>query len=129
MKTEQNRFRPVFHSLREQKAILGLVCVLATCFMGTLTIRDRFLTDPVSHEHAQKEKLRFVIPINTAPMGELLLLPGIGETLAERIVEQRETAPLESADDLELIRGIGEKKRAAIAPFVDFTLPQCDIGH
>ena len=120
MKTESWHF----HSLRDQKTILALVCVLSVCFAGNLAVQDHFLGDPVFHKNAQSKALHFVVSINTAPKGELLLLPGIGETFAARIIEHRETvAPFECAADLELIRGIGEKRRAAIEPFVDFTLP------
>jgi len=37
---------------------------------------------------------------------EIMLLPGVGETLAERIVEGR---PYKSVEDLRRVPGIGEK--------------------
>jgi DNA uptake protein ComE-like DNA-binding protein len=43
---------------------------------------------------------------NTASVDEIMLLPGIGEVLAERIVEGR---PYTSVDDLRRVPGIGEK--------------------
>ena len=43
---------------------------------------------------------------NTASVDEIMLLPGIGEVLAERIVEGR---PYASVDDLRRVPGIGEK--------------------
>jgi len=43
---------------------------------------------------------------NTASVDEIMLLPGIGEVLAERIVEGR---PYKSVDDLRRVPGIGEK--------------------
>ena len=43
---------------------------------------------------------------NTATVDEIMLLPGIGEVLAERIVEGR---PYKSIDDLRRVPGVGEK--------------------
>lgn len=43
---------------------------------------------------------------NTATVDEIMLLPGIGEVLAERIVEGR---PYNSVEDLRRVPGIGEK--------------------
>lgn len=55
------------------------------------------------------------ININTANEIELERLPGIGPVLAARIIEERETGgPFISADDLERVPGIGEKKIAAM---------------
>ena len=51
-----------------------------------------------------------VVNINTADAGELSLLPGVGPSTAGRIVEFRtENGDFESAADLMLVRGIGER--------------------
>jgi competence ComEA-like helix-hairpin-helix protein len=49
-----------------------------------------------------------VLPINpnTATIEEIMLLPGVGEVLAERIVEAR---PYKSVEDLRRVPGIGDK--------------------
>lgn len=43
---------------------------------------------------------------NTATVDEIMLLPGVGEVLAERIVEGR---PYKSVEDLRRVPGVGEK--------------------
>ena len=48
---------------------------------------------------------------NTATVDEIMLLPGVGEVLAERIVEGR---PYKSVEDLRRVPGIGEKVFARI---------------
>ena len=51
------------------------------------------------------------ININTADKAELMSLPGIGETLAERIIAYREeTGPFITPEELGEVSGIGEKK-------------------
>lgn len=50
-----------------------------------------------------------LVDINTATEEELRLLPGIGETLAQRIVEYRtEHGAFESIEELTQVSGIGE---------------------
>lgn len=56
-----------------------------------------------------------LININTASAATLETLPGIGETLAQRIVEYRQTyGPFQSVYALTNVKGIGEKRLAAI---------------
>ena len=48
------------------------------------------------------------LDINAASEAELENIPGIGPSIAQRIIEAR---PLKSADDLQQIKGIGAGKR------------------
>lgn len=50
------------------------------------------------------------VNINTATVEELTMLPGIGPSYAQRIVEHREkNGPFKKVEDLLNVRGIGEK--------------------
>jgi DNA uptake protein ComE-like DNA-binding protein len=70
---------------------------------------------------------------NTASWSELADLPGIGETLAKRIIayrlEQQGDSPETSRpvyaclDDLQAIKGIGPKKLEQISEYVIFSPP------
>ena len=55
------------------------------------------------------------LDVNTASLAELENVPGIGPSIAERIIEAR---PFKSADDLQRVKGIGAGKRyEKIRPF------------
>lgn len=58
---------------------------------------------------------RLLININAADVQTLMLLEGIGETLAQRIVDDRaENGAFSSVEDLMRVSGIGEGKLNAI---------------
>ncbi|MDO4400133.1 MAG: helix-hairpin-helix domain-containing protein [Coriobacteriia bacterium] len=59
------------------------------------------------------------VNINSATESELESLPGIGEVMAGRIVEDREEqGPFAAPEDLMRVSGIGEKKYASIADLI-----------
>ena len=52
-----------------------------------------------------------IVNINTASVDELCKLPGIGEKIAERIIEYRDSIDgFESVDELKNVEGIGDSK-------------------
>lgn len=50
------------------------------------------------------------INLNTATKAELMMLPGVGEKTAEKIIEYRKSQKFTSPSDIMNIKGIGEKK-------------------
>lgn len=59
------------------------------------------------------------VNVNTATATELTALPGIGETIAQAIVEYRDNnGAFRSVEDLLQVKGIGEKKLAALRDWV-----------
>lgn len=58
------------------------------------------------------------ININTAPVGELADLPGIGPSLSSRIAEYRKAhGPFEKLEDLLNVSGIGPKVFEKLEPY------------
>lgn len=61
------------------------------------------------------------IDINIAPAAQLETLPGIGETLAQRIIEYRiKVGPFTTPEDLLEVKGIGEATLAKIRNLITF---------
>jgi competence protein ComEA len=88
-------------------------------------IADTASLDTVADDSAttkpKKQAPAFPISINTASRDDLCFIKGIGPSLAQKIIDYRETkGSFRSAKDLEKISGIGAKKRKAIEEFVRF---------
>jgi competence protein ComEA len=53
---------------------------------------------------------------NTATAAQLQALPGIGPTLARRIIAERAARPFSRVDDLRRVRGIGPRTLSRVGP-------------
>jgi competence protein ComEA len=60
-----------------------------------------------------------VVNVNTATAAQLELLPRIGPSVAQRIVEHRqENGKFATLEDLMLVRGVGERTFELLKPYV-----------
>lgn len=68
-------------------------------------------TQPPNESTEETEGICFPIHINLAEREEFMALPGIGEVLAQRIVDYRaEHGPFRSVEELMKVEGIGKKR-------------------
>jgi competence protein ComEA len=88
---------------------MALACLVLGGATGRLVEIDR----------QPRREAPFRVDLNSAPWPELSQLPGIGETLARRIVESREKeGPFLTVDALLRVSGVGPKKFERIKPFL-----------
>ena len=112
------RWRPLLR--RADQACVAAVVAMSLIYMAATWLDQRLQRGgSIDIETAPPLELEFRVDVNRAPWTELTLLPGIGETLAKRIVVSREShGPFATADDLRRVRGIGPKTLERIRPYL-----------
>lgn len=75
------------------------------------------LTSDIIHSNDFKEK-SFKTNINTCAKEELVSLPGIGDVIADRIIEYRKENTFKSIEDIKNVSGIGDKKFEGIKELI-----------
>jgi competence protein ComEA len=77
-------------------------------------------------DRAEPGTIEFRVDVNRADWTELSLLPGVGETLARRIVQSRETdGPFRRHEDLRRVKGIGARTLESLEPYL-LPIPAAD---
>lgn len=84
-----------------------------------LSAYDSADTSDVESAETAQSNVNGKLNINLATAKQLAMLPGIGEGLAQRIVDYRqENGPFISIKDLINVSGIGEKRLEAISEYI-----------
>lgn len=84
-----------------------------------LSAYERITIETTDNEHTVQNDTPGKININIATAKELAMLPGIGETYAQRIVDYRnEHGLFASIYELENVDGIGSKRIQAISEYI-----------
>jgi competence ComEA-like helix-hairpin-helix protein len=127
-------FAPAPSIQTERSEILRLSDSLAaaemTTFTGTtpdgapveeLAKADTIVKKPTSYPSRPKAPkiTQGKIHLNTATLQDLMLLPGVGEATAEKILALRAERTFTRIEDIMRVKGIGIKKFEAMKPFLD----------
>jgi len=94
-----------------------LLFSLIFCFSGCVKRAHHVAT----YEYANEQQTTTApkLNINTASANELETLPGIGKSLAERVVEHRDKfGPFRRPEHLIIVRGISDKRFRALRDLI-----------
>ena len=107
--------------------ILGLTCVFLCLLLGIFigrNLTNSYITistpsDPQSTPSQGSSQADGRIDLNTATLEQLQLLPGVGETIAQRILDHRnEIGRFKAVSELLDVNGIGATKYKELEPYV-----------
>lgn len=118
---ETNPHRPTTYLLRraDQAVVAGLVLLGLASMGGWWVTHGGCRGRLVEIERAEPLTAEFQVDLNEADWPELVQLPGIGETLARRIVESRQrNGRFFDHEDLTRVRGIGPRTLDRVRPYL-----------
>ena len=90
----------------------------------TVSVAKEMTVRPQETVHTERkpeeqQQTHFPIFLNSADKDDLMALPGVGELLAQRILDYRQThGSFRSAEELLNVEGIGEKRLAEILDLI-----------
>ncbi len=94
---------------------LGFLIIAASFFLLGRWSLDWNRPAPAPIHEFEREVA--MLDVNRATRAELRLIPGIGDSLAQRVIDQRErNGPFKSVDDLRQVSGIGPKTLERVRP-------------
>src|SRR3954470_11985392 len=111
-------WRPVLR-LMDQAAVAALVA-LSLVGMGVYwVVQGGPRGELIEIDRAEPLTARYLVDVNKAEWPEFAELPDIGETLARRIVDSRESGgAFRDHDDLRRVRGIGPRTLERLKPYL-----------
>ena len=113
---------------KQREALVLVVGALAVALGWRLWMNQSRVPDPQPEEGGRTAELVQQIDPNEASWADLAALPVIGKSLAQRIVEERQTfqkvnagqVAFQTLDDLLRVKGIGPVTLQAIQPHLKF---------
>ncbi|MBT4864479.1 MAG: helix-hairpin-helix domain-containing protein [Planctomycetaceae bacterium] len=105
---------------RGDQLFVGTMVIAVIVLMAVHWVRlSGWGLQPIEIDRLPERSLEFQLEINSATWVEWMQLEGIGETLAHRIVADREThGPFLSVEDVGRVKGIGPKTIDKIRPWL-----------
>lgn len=123
--------RPFLWLRRNDQLFVGALVAVTIVLLLVHWVRlSRWGTRPIEIDRLAAQTFEYQIDINAATWVEFAQLEGIGDVLAQGIVEDRkQNGPFHSVDDLSRVKGIGEKKLAAIREWLVVQPMESEVNH
>jgi competence protein ComEA len=103
----------------DQAGVAALVLVALVSLAGYWVAHGGHRGELIDIDRAEPQRIEFLVDINEADWPELTQLPGVGETMARRIVANRkEAGPFVDHEDLRRVRGIGQRTLDRLKPYL-----------
>ena len=113
-----NQRRP-WITIRDQGSLLALVTSLLVLMLSYWLYRGGHRGELIHIDRAPPLHVQFLVDINRADWPEMIQLPGIGETLARRvIIERTQNGPFRDVDQLTRVNGIGPRTLERLRPYL-----------
>ncbi len=115
---------------RDQVTVAAITVVALLAIAGSWLYRGGLSGRLIDIDTAAKTEITFVLDINTADWPEFTLLPGVGEKMAKRIVEDRtQRGNFQAHDDLRRVSGIGPRTIDRMRPYLLPIAPNVNQQH
>jgi competence protein ComEA len=103
---------------KSDQLFVGCCIAALLALLGAHALRlSGFGRHPIDVERLPDEPYVYLVDINQSTWVEWAQFDGVGETLARRIVEERErNGPYQSIEDLLRVRGLGARRLAQMRP-------------
>lgn len=111
------KFKILSELTHEEKLVIIFILLSLTVAMFSYRIGKVKFIPP--QEGTKKININYPLDLNRANFEELLTLPGIGPTIAQRIISYRyEKGNFKKLEELLKIKGIGKKKLEKLKPYL-----------
>ena len=114
--------------VRQALVLVLLVCCAAVMILplaGQRTAGDTYVASGAAVVLPEIELPDGTIAVNVADLYELTELPGVGETIGQRIIDERERGGyFLYPEDLLVVSGIGVKTLEGFRDLLDMTVPE-----
>ena len=103
----------------DQAAVAGFTLLALVALAGYWFSHGGASGRLIEIDRAERQAARFTVDLNEADWPELAQIPGVGETIARRIVAMRqERGPFADHEDLRRVRGIGPRTLDRMKPYL-----------
>src|SRR5262245_54085618 len=90
---------------------MKVLAKISLVFLMVVSLINGFALAQTAAAPSSQDSVKVLVNINTAGQAELERLPGIGPSLAKKILDFRQkNGPFKNPTDLVAVQGIGEKK-------------------